>query len=87
METKVFPAVKRLTEEDVNKENVSTARALDAGQENSTDELQTRLAPRRTDGAPSRKSGGHTGARKESVTKITRAQFSASGNGFGRSLF
>ena len=43
MEAKVFPAVKRLTEEDVNKENVSTARALDAGQENSTDELQTRL--------------------------------------------
>lgn len=43
METKVFPAVKRLTEEDVNKENVSTARALDVGQEASTDGLQTRL--------------------------------------------
>lgn len=43
METKVFPAVKRLTEEDVNKENVSTARALDVGQEEKIDGLQTRL--------------------------------------------
>lgn len=43
METKVFPAVKRLTEEDVKKENVSTARALDVRQEDRTDELQTRL--------------------------------------------
>lgn len=43
MDAKVFPAVKRLAEENVNKENVSTARALDVLQEEKTDELQIRL--------------------------------------------
>jgi hypothetical protein len=43
MDAKVFPAVKRLAEEDVNKENVSTARAQDVGQEEKIDGLQTRL--------------------------------------------
>ncbi len=43
MDAKVFPAVKRLTEEDVNKKNVSTARTSYAEQEEKTDELQTRL--------------------------------------------
>jgi len=43
MATKVFPAVKKLTEEDVDKENVSTARAQDVGQDERIDELQTRL--------------------------------------------
>jgi hypothetical protein len=43
METKVFPPVKRLAEEDVNKENVSTARAQDVRQGEKIDELQTRL--------------------------------------------
>jgi hypothetical protein len=43
MATKVFPAVKRLAEEDVDKENVSTARAQDVGHDERIDELQTRL--------------------------------------------
>jgi hypothetical protein len=43
METKVSPTVKRLTEEVVDKENVSTARVLDARHEDNTDGLQTRL--------------------------------------------
>jgi hypothetical protein len=43
MEAKVSPTVKQLTEEVVDKENVSTARVLDARHEDSTDGLQTRL--------------------------------------------
>ncbi len=43
METKVFPTAKRLAEEDVNKENVSTALAQDVRQDERIDELQTRL--------------------------------------------
>jgi hypothetical protein len=43
METKVFPAVKRLAEEDGNTKNVSTARNFDLGQEERIDRLQTRL--------------------------------------------
>jgi|GEM_PF-2847919 len=43
MATKVLPAVKRLTEEDIDKENVSTARTLDSGQDEKIDELQIRL--------------------------------------------
>ena len=43
MATKVFPAVRPVTEEDVDKENVSTARTLGAEQDERLDELQTRL--------------------------------------------